>query len=116
MLDLALSTDIFIEDKLTAAIQELDILFNTKPGEVIGDSSYGVNWLQFLYTLTPMESEMTTYVTTLINLHTYYAASLDVDVDCEFVQGQVSSMYYVMVGLRDPNDSSKGVIKTYEIR
>ena len=51
MLDLALDTRIFINNELDAALQELDMIFNTENTELIGYPQYGTNWYQFLWQL-----------------------------------------------------------------
>ena len=75
MVDLALTDNIFTESKIEEAIQELDILFNTVPTELIGDTTYGSNFLQFLWSLTPMEESITKYIYDRIAGYTVYAAS-----------------------------------------
>ena len=43
------SNNLFVTDKIDAAIQELDLLFNTEPTELIGDVNYGTNWYNYLW-------------------------------------------------------------------
>ena len=81
MVDLALTANIFTESKIEEAIQELDILFNTTPTELIGDTTYGSNFLQFLWSLTPMEDSITKYIYDRIAGYTVYAASLKKEIN-----------------------------------
>ena len=81
MVDLALTDNIFTESKIEEAIQELDILFNTTPTELIGDTTYGSNFLQFLWSLTPMEDSITKYIYDRIAGYTVYAASLKKEIN-----------------------------------
>ena len=81
MVDLALTDSIFTESKIEEAIQELDILFNTVPTELIGDTTYGSNFLQFLWSLTPMEDSITKYIYDRIAGYTAYAASLKKEIN-----------------------------------
>ena len=62
MIDLALDTRIFIETEFEAALQELDLIFNTENTELIGYPEYGTNWHQYLWQLTPSPEDLRKYV------------------------------------------------------
>ena len=40
-----------VNDDLAYVLQQIDLLFSTKPTDVLGDSSYGTNYSKFLYDL-----------------------------------------------------------------
>jgi hypothetical protein len=119
MLDLAIDNKLFINTKMDAALQELDILFNTEIGEIIGSPSYGANWYQFLYVLTPMESELQRYVDNLIN-STYYCSKMLYSVKVKYVSGEATSSYIVSITIQDPDadadDPNKTINKIYNIK
>ena len=46
-----LSDDVIISNDLTCLLQQVDLLFNTDTGSVLGDLSYGTNYDRYLYTL-----------------------------------------------------------------
>ena len=46
-----LSDDVTISNNLLCALQQIDLLFNTDTGEVLGDTDYGTNYDKYLYTL-----------------------------------------------------------------
>lgn len=46
-----LSDDIIISNDLLCLLQQVDLLFNTDIGDVLGDSSFGSNYDRYLYTL-----------------------------------------------------------------
>lgn len=117
MIDLALNNDLFIKNVLDAAIQELDILFSTEIGEVIGDVYYGVNWEQFLYVLTPMEEEVKKYIELQLQ-HTYYVKQLKYELEVQHEMGDVASTYLVKITLTDMkslNDLDNKRVKLYKI-
>lgn len=117
MIDLALSNKIFINSRIEAAIQELDIIFSTDIGELIGDTNYGTNWYQFLNVLTPMVNELTRYIYAQIN-QTYYCRQLDYKVVVDHIPEDASSTYLVQITLEDKleKDLSKNKrIKVYQI-
>lgn len=102
-IDLALGTGVFTTSVIDEAIQELDLLFSTNNGELIGDPGFGSDFEQFLWTLTPESTEVKKYVISLIN-NTFYAARMcktDVNVDC--YNGETSSIYIVSINLEYPS-------------
>lgn len=113
MIDLALTDDIFNTSVIDEAIQELDILFNTTSTELIGDTSYGSNFLKFLWALTPMEDSLKNYVLGLITGYTLYASSLRHEVNVEKYDDVNESVYAVEVILYDESDTPYS--KTYTI-
>jgi hypothetical protein len=54
MIDFNLSTDVFdgiiLKDDLSCVLQQIDLLFNTEPYDVLGDFNYGTNYDKYLYT------------------------------------------------------------------
>lgn len=79
--DFALDNNVFVTDKLNAAMQELDLLFNTEPTELIGDTSYGTFFEQFLWDLQPRESDLKDYITRKITNNTYWVNQYDWEVN-----------------------------------
>ena len=55
MIDFSLSNkltdDIVISNNLICALQQIDLLFDTSPNDVLGDPSFGTNYDKYLYTL-----------------------------------------------------------------
>lgn len=78
--DLSLTNEVFLDDAVDLALQELDILFNTEPTEMLGDSNYGVFLEQFLWDLNPRSSELKEYITKKIEENTYYVKQFDYEV------------------------------------
>lgn len=105
MIDLALSNNIFTESPIEEAIQELDILFNTVSTELIGDTNYGSNFLQFLWSLTPMEDSITKYIYDRISGYTVYAASLKKEVNVTKYDDVNETVYVIGISLFDENDT-----------
>lgn len=113
MIDLALTDDIMNSSIIDEAIQELDILFNTTPTELIGDTSYGSNFLKFLWSLTPMEDSLRNYVLQLITANTLYASALRHEVNVEKYDDVNETVYVIEVILYDDADNKYS--KTYTI-
>ena len=95
MLDLALDTRIFIDDPLDAAIQELDILFNTENTELIGYPEYGTNWLQFLWQLDPSPADLQKYIYEKI-ADTFFVSQLEINVDVNSIEDNTGDLMYIV--------------------
>lgn len=78
--DFALGGDVFVTDKLEAAMQELDCLFASEPSELLGDVSFGAFFEQFLWDLQARPAAVKEYITKLIENNTYYVLQYDWDV------------------------------------
>ena len=114
MIDLALDNNVFIMDPLDEAIQELDILFNTVNTELIGNPSFGTDFLQFLWELTPSPNELRKYLDNKISYTDYarqYIKSLDVD----YKYGDTEFIYVVSIVMQDPRTKEE-ILRTYNIK
>lgn len=119
MIDLAIDNRVFVTSKMQEAIQELDVIFSTEIGEMIGYPSFGANWHQFLHTLTPMESSLKQYINTLL-VDTYYCRMMNVEIEVEYVPGEITCSYIVYISIEDPtapeNTEDRKQNKIYQIR
>lgn len=109
------SNNLFVTDKIDAAIQELDLLFNTEPTELIGDVDYGTNWYNYLWSLTPMSNDLKNYIINKIS-QTYFASQFTPIVDVDFIQGNNTSVYVIKISLTDPNTHETVITQQYEIK
>ena len=96
MYDLSLDNNIFIDNQLEAAIQELDIILNTECTELIGDTEFGVSIDQFLWTLTPTTEEFKTYIRNKLN-GLYYLNMFKYDIDVQYYEEDYNSVYHVTI-------------------
>jgi len=97
MLDLALSTDIFIDNELDAGIQELDMIFNTENTELIGYPEYGTNWHQFLWQLNPSPEQLKKYIQEKIKADAFFLNTLNVTVEVGYYENELGEMIYVVI-------------------
>ena len=72
MMDLAIDSRIYLQDKLDLALQELDILFNTENTELIGYPNFGTNFEQFLWQMNPVEDQIKRYLEEKIQNETLF--------------------------------------------
>ena len=105
MLDLSLYDNIFVYTTIDAAIQELDLLFNTDYAEMIGEPRYGTNFEQFLWNLTSEESTIQEYVTNKISTCPYIQ-ECSPTVRVYYIDDDVNTdepYYKICITLTDPN-------------
>lgn len=113
MLDIGLNDKILLNDPLDLAIQELDILFNTTPTEMIGNSTYGMNFLQFLWQLTPSTKLLKKYIREKVIASTIYLKRLKYDIDVDYYIDNGSTVYVVKIVIYT---DSKNIEKSYIVR
>lgn len=113
MIDLSLDYKILINNEFDAAIQELDILFNTETTELINNPTYGTNFEQFLWQLTPSTQALKKYILEKIN-ETLFLSKFDVSVDVEVYKGEIRMIYDIQINISD-NLGNK-TTKNYQFR
>lgn len=113
MLDLSLDHKILINNEFNAAIQELDILFNTETTELINNPTFGTNFEQFLWQMTPSENSMKQYILEQIST-TLFLSKYNVDVDINVYKGEIRLIYDVKIHISDNIGNS--TIKNYQFR
>lgn len=115
MLDISLQDDLFVTNELDAAVQELDMMFNTENTELIGYTDYGTNWWTYLWELTPLETDLRQYILEKIS-QMYYVPNFNPKVEVQFQQGTENSIYYVKITLTDKNTGEDLSIQQYVIK
>jgi hypothetical protein len=113
MIDLAIDDRVIINDKLDAALQELDLLFNTENTELIGMTNFGVSLDQFLWTLTPTTESFREYINDKLST-LFYLKYFNYNIDVQFLEGEFRSIYHlkIIIYLED----NKTIQKEYEFR
>ena len=96
MIDLAIDDRVIINDKLDAALQELDLLFNTENTELIGMTNFGVSLDQFLWTLTPTTESFREYINDKLST-LFYLKYFNYNIDVQFLEGEFRSIYHLKI-------------------
>lgn len=101
MIDLSLkniNNNIYIDDDLEEALQELDILFYTENTELIGDIDFGINLEQYLWILSPAVESIKSYINDkLMNLQ--YLQKFQYNLDVEYISGDIKSEYRIKIDI-----------------
>ena len=113
MIDLAIDNRILIENNLDAALQELDLLFNTENTELIGMPEFGVSLDQFLWTLTPTTESFRKYIEEKLST-LFYLKFFNYNINVEFLEGEFRSIYHLTIDIYLSNNEK--IQKEYEFR
>lgn len=113
MIDLALNNKIYINNDLDEALQELDVLFGTECTELIGDTDFGVNIEQFLWTLSPMTDSIKEYISQKLN-DCHYLQNFNYNIDVKYYEGDFRSMYHLIINIY--LDDNYKIKKEYDFR
>ena len=100
MIDLSLDHRIILNSEFDAGLQELDLLFNTETTELINDPTFGTNFEQFLWQLTPATSALKKYIIEKIN-DTYFLSRMNYDVEVNLYKGEIRMIYDVQIHIED---------------
>jgi hypothetical protein len=113
MIDLSLDYNVFINSEFDAALQELDLLFNTETTELINNTTFGTNFEQFLWQLTPATQSLKQYISEKIN-ETMFLSKFVKDIKVEVYKGEIRMIYDVQISISDDNGNK--TIKKYQFR
>ena len=113
MIDLALDSRILINSELDAALQELDILFNTETTELINNPEFGCNFEQFLWQLTPATESLKTYIIEKIQ-QTLFLSKMTYNININLYKGEIRMIYDVEIHISDRNGNT--VTRKYQFR
>lgn len=112
--DLAIDNRVFLEDRVDAGVQELDMLFNTVNTELLGYPEYGTNFEQYLWDMTPSPQSLKSYIQNKINTQTMIMRELDYNVEVSVISGTARQIYLVQVVVQKDDDSY--VVRKYELK
>lgn len=114
MEDLSLGSSIVIYNNLHAALQELDILFNTNYTELIGYTDFGSEFSQFLNVLYDDPDAVKKYVKDIIakNCSSVLQLGFSVEVHCIYNEATYDRTIKVDITIYDENVDAH---KTYDL-
>ena len=117
MIDLSLDHRVILNSEFDAGLQELDLLFNTETTELINDPTFGTNFEQFLWQLSPSPNALKSYIEEHIQKYTFFCRDFDVVVNVNILEGEYRNIYNVMIILRvDPSSRQAAGFRIYQLR
>lgn len=100
-LDFSLTNSLVVNDALSAAIQELDMLMGTEKTQLIGNPQYGLNMEEFLWDLSPSENTIKEHVITAITTYTYWMKQFPYEIEVSSEPGTIHSIYTIKIIIKD---------------
>lgn len=101
MIDFSLSNkltdDCIVSNKLIYVLQQIDLLFDTCPGEVLGNMSFGTNYDKYLYNLSVSNSTLENKI--LSDLNTLDLCGFSPSVNVHIVEGTVRDIAIINIKL-----------------
>lgn len=93
-------------------VQEIDILFDTQPTEILGYPLCGIDWNNYVWDLNKSTQMISREVESIIYTYATYASKFRFTVGCEVLYGSKSDIILLTLDLWDSND--KQYKKTYK--
>lgn len=103
-----------ITDKFDFFIQEIEVLFDTVCGEVLGDEHFGADFDHFTWDLSISNGEITEYVRTILMQNTLSYVDFDVNIDTNILYGTKNDIILVKINISDPKTNMSKEL-TYKI-
>ena len=101
MIDFSLSNkltdDCVVSNKLIYVLQQIDLLFDTCPGEVLGNMSFGTNYDKYLYNLSISNSTLENKI--LSDLNNLDLCGFSPSVNVQIVEGTVRDIAIINIKL-----------------
>lgn len=102
-----------INDKFDFLLQEIEILFDTSKGEVLGEDNFGTEFEDFIWDLNVSNTYISNYVKNKINNYTISGKFFNIDVNTKILRGTESDIILVEIGIKDP-ESNKSTNLIYK--
>lgn len=97
MIDFSLSNkltdNIIVNNDLLLVLQQIDLLFNTEPFDVLGDNNYGTNYDKYLYTVGMSNTALENKI--LRDLNNLDLRGFNVDVNVSIVEGTERDIAFI---------------------
>jgi len=91
-----------INEKFEFLLQEISILFDTNPGEVLGEHNFGTDFEKYIWDLNVSNAEISNYVKRVITTQTISGSLFDISVDTKILYGTQHDIILVTISIRDP--------------
>ena len=114
MIDLCNTNDAPILDQdLDLILQQIEILFDTRPRDVLGDPDFGINFEDYLYNTSLGNKTVATQISSYINTH-IETFDWRVSVNVDFLAGSDNDILMIMVSVSKDGDTYSKIYKVTE--
>ena len=91
-------------------LQQIDMLFDTRKGEVLGEYSYGTDFEKFLWNLQISNEKISSYVKSVIG-STIDTLGFNIDVDTTILYGTADDIILIRINIRKPGYNVERIYK-----
>lgn len=115
ILDLSLDNKLYHTNIFDAALQEIEMLFETNNCELLGDHNYGTDFEEYLWTMTPTTFDLKNYINEKLS-ELLFVNMLNYHVDVIYLKDDVTfeTIYQVKINLYDDYHSVEKNIELKE--
>lgn len=101
MIDFSIDNyNITAQDEVTNIMQQIDILFNTSPYEVIGEASFGTDFEKYIHELKVPNRDIEAAIISAIR-NNVYLFGYNLDVHVYIAQGTVNDIIFADIVIYD---------------
>lgn len=101
-----------MSDMSSLILQQIDMLFDTSYGEVLGEPDYGTDFRQYLWDMRASAEDISNYTRSAIAANVMLFG-WDCEVSTSLMEGVNNDIILVTITLRNGNDS---IEKTYKVQ
>lgn len=91
-------------------LQQIDMLFDTRKGEVLGSYSYGTDFEKFLWNLQVSNEKISSYVKSVIS-SSIDTLGFNIDVDTTILYGTSDDIILIRINIRKPGYNIERIYK-----
>lgn len=103
MIDFCNTDDtVVLEHDIDLVVQQIDMLLDTRPRDVLGEPSYGCDYYRFLYETNIGASGIASYIESHIR-NTIDLLSMDLKVNCTIHAGTENDIILVYINIITPD-------------
>lgn len=111
MVDLCNTTDaVLLDQNIDIVLQQIEMLFDTHPGDVIGDYKFGADFEEYLFNTAMGNQMVADKISSLIASHVDLLG-WDVHVDVEFMAGTLHDIMVLKVSIYKDNEVYSKIYK-----
>lgn len=110
MIDFCLdNSSVVLNDEISLIFQQIDILFDTKPKEILGDETYGTIYDNYLYDLKISNESL--QQTVLSDIRSLELFGYEPSVEIHLLQGTEQDIVLIEIVLTKGNESYQQIYK-----
>ena len=102
----------FLKRDIDYVLQQIDMLFDTTPREVLGDTEYGTNYDVYLYNLNTSNEGLKSKI--LSDIYSLDLRGYKIDVEVSFLEGTQRDIALIDIKLNRNYESHRRIYKIFE--